>query len=159
MALGGGREIGANSFYYGLDGHGLLIDAGLHPEKLGWEAFPKVEALAGHPVDTFIVSHAHSDHLGGVPYLLQSYPNTNLYATSETIELARIMLANSASLLPKQHPQEVLDKLPNYTVDSLPETFDKMRPMELGSSHLLNGSEIKATLYASGHILGAAGIL
>jgi cleavage and polyadenylation specificity factor subunit 3 len=159
MALGGGREIGANSFYYGLDGHGLLIDAGLHPEKVGWDAFPKVEALDGSPVDTFIISHAHSDHLGGVPYLLQSYPTANVYATSETIELARIMLANSASLLPKQHPQEVLNALPNYNVEALPETFEKMRPFELGSTQTFNSGEVKATLYASGHILGAAGIL
>lgn len=159
MALGGGREIGANSFYYGLDGHGLLIDAGLHPEKLGWDAFPKIEALGGHPVDTFLISHAHSDHLGGVPYILQSHPHASVFATSETIELSRIMLQNSASLLPKQHPKEVLDALPSYHVEALGETFDRMQPLELGSSRSFSDGKIKATLYSSGHILGAAGIL
>jgi cleavage and polyadenylation specificity factor subunit 3 len=61
--------------------------------------------------------------------------------------------------LPKQHPQEVLDALPNYTVDALPETFDKMRPLELGASQMLMGGELKVTMYPSGHILGAAGLL
>src|SRR5207302_6243857 len=61
MALGGGREIGANSFYYGINGHGMLVDAGLHPEKTGWDAFPKIDALNGSRVDSFFVTHAHTD--------------------------------------------------------------------------------------------------
>ncbi|HWF43114.1 MAG TPA: MBL fold metallo-hydrolase [Candidatus Kapabacteria bacterium] len=159
MALGGGREIGANSFYYDIDGHGILVDAGLHPEKTGWDAFPKIEALSHSPVDSFLITHAHTDHLGGVPYVLQTFPNANVFATSETIELSRIMLQNSASLLPKQHPTEVIDALTNYTVTALPDVIAKLQPLELGTSENLNGGKVKATYYPSGHILGAAGIL
>ncbi|MDP4198527.1 MAG: MBL fold metallo-hydrolase [Bacteroidota bacterium] len=159
MALGGGREIGANSFYYEIDGHGLLIDAGLHPEKLGWDAFPRVKSLEGHTVDTFLVTHAHTDHLGAVPYLMQHYPKAPVYATSETIELARIMLSNSASLLPKQHPQEVIDALTNYTLDALPDVIGKLQPLELGETKQFGDGRLRATYYSSGHILGAAGVL
>jgi cleavage and polyadenylation specificity factor subunit 3 len=159
MALGGGREIGANSFYYGVDGHGILVDAGLHPEKTGWDAFPKIEALGDSNVDTFLVTHAHTDHLGGVPYVLQTYPDADLFATSETIELSRIMLQNSASLLPKQHPSDVINALTNYTLAALPDVIAKMQPFELGTSESFAGGEVKATYYPSGHILGAAGIL
>ena len=159
MALGGGREIGANSFYYSIDGQGILIDAGLHPEKTGWAAFPAVGALAGIRLDHLLVTHAHTDHLGGVPYILQSYPNVPIHATSETIELAKIMLLNSASLLPKQHTQEVIEALPNYTVTALPEVLAKMEPMELGTSKKLGSSGVTVTYYPSGHILGAAGVL
>ncbi len=159
MALGGGREIGANSFYYGIDGRGILIDAGLHPEKTGWAAFPAISSLHGRPVDHFLLTHAHTDHLGAVPYLRQSYPDIPIYATSETIEIAKIMLANSASLLPKQHTQDVIDALPNYTTKALPETIDKMQPLELGDSRLLWENGAKITYFPSGHILGAAGVL
>jgi cleavage and polyadenylation specificity factor subunit 3 len=158
MALGGGREIGANSFYYGVDGHGILIDAGLHPEKTGWAAFPSISSLSGSSVDHFLVTHAHTDHLGAVPFVRQSYPDLPIYATSETIELAKIMLSNSASLLPKQHTQDVIDALPNYTVLALPETIAKLQPLELGTSKELSGGT-KVTFYPSGHILGAAGVL
>ncbi len=158
MALGGGREIGANSFYYSLDGQGILIDAGLHPEKTGWAAFPAIEALGSKPVDHFLVTHAHTDHLGGVPYVLQKYPDVPVLATRETIELARIMLLNSASLLPKQHTQEVIDALPNYSVVALPGVLSKLEPLELGTSKVL-GESTKVTYYPSGHILGAAGVL
>ncbi len=159
MALGGGREIGANSFYYGIDGHGLLVDAGLHPEKLGWEAFPKITALNGHPVDTLLVTHAHTDHLGAVPFVMQHHPNAEVYATSETIELSRIMLSNSASLLPKQHPAEVIEALTNYTLIELPDVIAQFRPLDLGTSQQFGDGRFKATYYTSGHILGAAGIL
>ncbi len=159
MALGGGREIGANSFYYGVGGHGILVDAGLHPEKTGWDAFPKIEALGGASVDSFLVTHAHTDHLGAVPFVLQSHPDVDLLATSETIALAQIMLQNSASLLPKQHPREVVDALTNYSLAALPETIAKFQPLELGASRELAGGDVKVTYYPSGHILGAAGIL
>ncbi|MBS1903561.1 MAG: MBL fold metallo-hydrolase [Bacteroidetes bacterium] len=161
LALGGGREIGANSFFLQIGGHGLLIDAGLHPEKLGWEAFPKAQLLDAYGVDTFIVTHAHTDHLGGVPFMLQSQPQARVIATPETIELARIMLGNSASLLPKQHPAEVIEKLPFYTEEKLDEILRNIEPRRFHKPFVLEGTnpEIKVTLYMSGHILGAGGIL
>jgi cleavage and polyadenylation specificity factor subunit 3 len=163
LALGGGREIGANSFYFNIDGHGILIDAGLHPERVGWDAFPRVEALQGSNVDSFIVTHAHTDHLGGVPYVMQKYPDAKVYATEETIELSRIMLANSAGLMPRQHPTEVIEALTNYTLEALPEVIGKFNTLKMGNSAVLrNGtpeSTLKVTFHRSGHILGAAGVL
>lgn len=163
LALGGGREIGANSFYFNIDGHGILIDAGLHPEKTGWEAFPRVEALQGSNVDSFIITHAHTDHLGGVPYLLQKYPDARVLASDETIEISKIMLSNSAGLMPRQHPSEIMDKLPNYALDALPKVIEKFNSLGLGNSAILrNGTPettVKATFHRSGHILGAAGVL
>ncbi|HEY3874847.1 MAG TPA: MBL fold metallo-hydrolase [Candidatus Kapabacteria bacterium] len=159
MALGGGREIGANSFYYGIDGRGLLVDAGLHPEKTEWEAFPALKHLGGASVEHMLLTHAHTDHLGAVPFIRQTFPDIPIHATSETIELARIMLPNSASLLPKQHSQAVLNELPLYNLAALPATFDKMEPFELGTSKELSSLDSKITYFPSGHILGAAGIL
>jgi cleavage and polyadenylation specificity factor subunit 3 len=159
MALGGGREIGANSFYYNIDGHGILVDAGLHPEKLGWEGFPRISALGDRQVNTFLITHAHTDHLGAVPYILQHYPDCKVYATPETIELARIMLENSAGLIPKQHPSEVVNALTLYSLVELPQVLAKLQPLRLGETVELAEGRIKVTFYASGHILGAAGIL
>lgn len=161
LALGGAREIGANSFFYQFGPHGILVDAGLHPERSGWDAFPKTELLAPHSVNTFIITHAHADHIGGVPYVLQSQPQARMLATPETIQITEIMLANSASLMQRQHPKEVIDKLTHYNDEKLPEIIDAIEPMRFGSSRTIgaNGSTLKASFYMSGHILGAAGIL
>jgi Cft2 family RNA processing exonuclease len=163
LSLGGAREIGANSYFLNFDGYGVLIDGGLHPERIGLDAFPKTDLLDPSAVRTFIVTHAHTDHLGGVPFVLQSQPQARVIATKETIELAKIMLANTASLFPKQHPKSVLDKLTFYTEEKLAEIIESIEPRRFGNEIVLSDSEkagaLKATLYMSGHILGASGIL
>jgi cleavage and polyadenylation specificity factor subunit 3 len=164
LALGGAREIGANAYFYRLGGYGLLVDAGLHPEKTGWDAFPKAELLDPYSVNSFIVTHAHTDHLGAMPFLLQSQPQAHLIATPETAEISRVMLSNSSSLLPKQHPKEIIDKLTFYTDEKLDEIIRGIEPRRFNQSFFLNGSpaherKIQVTFYKSGHILGAAGLL
>ncbi len=162
LALGGAREIGANSFFFRFGSHGLLVDAGIHPEKTEWEAFPKAELLEPFGVDTLLITHAHTDHLGGAPFLLQSQPQARVIATAETIEIAKIMLGNSASLLPKQHSQEVIDKLPFYTQEKLEEIIKNIEPRHYNKTFTLNEGDhdpVTATLYMCGHILGAASVL
>ncbi|HYM20185.1 MAG TPA: MBL fold metallo-hydrolase [Candidatus Kapabacteria bacterium] len=161
LALGGAREIGANSYFLKLGGHGLLIDSGLHPEKTGWDAFPRADLLDPYSVNTFIITHSHTDHLGAVPFMLQSQPQARVIATPETIELARIMLSNSASLLPKQHPAEVIEKLPFYSQEKLDEIIKNIEPRRFHKTFKLDSTtpEINVTLYMSGHILGAGGML
>ncbi|MFI5262949.1 MAG: MBL fold metallo-hydrolase, partial [Candidatus Kapaibacterium sp.] len=164
LALGGAREIGANAYYYKIGGFGLLVDAGLHPEKTGWDAFPKAELLEPYDVNSFIVTHAHTDHLGGMPFLLQSQPQARVIATPETIEIARIMLANSCSLLPRQHSTEVMDKLTFYTLEKIDEIIRNVEPRKINTSFILNNTEseenkIQCSFYKSGHILGAVGML
>ena len=67
IVLGGAEEIGANAFYLEMDGTGVLIDAGLHPRHRDERAFPDLDALGQRPVDMMVITHAHTDHLGGVP--------------------------------------------------------------------------------------------
>ncbi|MEI8134600.1 MAG: MBL fold metallo-hydrolase [bacterium] len=164
LALGGAREIGANSYFYKIGGFGLLVDAGLHPEKTGWDAFPQAQLLDPDSVDSFIITHAHTDHLGGVPFLLQSQPQSRVIATPETTEIAKVMLGNSSSLLPRQHPAEVIERLTNYTEDKLDEILRNIEPRRINNTFFLNDSsesskQIKCTFHKSGHILGAVGLL
>jgi len=75
VALGGVGEIGLNCHLYGLDGHWLMVDLGIgFPE----DGLPGAELLV--PDITFarerrddllalVLTHAHEDHLGAVPYL------------------------------------------------------------------------------------------
>lgn len=59
-----------------------LRDYGVIPndtvlDKLGWR--DKVRAI--------IISHAHLDHLGGLPYIAKRYPNAPIYGTPFTMKL------------------------------------------------------------------------
>jgi Cft2 family RNA processing exonuclease len=164
LALGGAREIGANAYFYKIGGYGVLVDSGLHPEKSGWDAFPKAQLLAPYSVDSFIITHAHTDHLGAMPFVLQSQPQARVIATPETSEIARIMLGNSSSLLPKQHPKEIIDKLTFYTDEKIDEIIRNIEPRKINQSFHLNSTsekdkQVTCTFYKSGHILGAVGML
>ncbi|WP_025209063.1 ribonuclease J [Hippea sp. KM1] len=97
VALGGLDEIGLNSTVFETENDMVLIDAGLmFPEEdmLGvdivipdfsyiYENKDKLKAL--------ILTHAHEDHVGAIPYLLQNL-NIPIYGTKLTLGLVKAKL-------------------------------------------------------------------
>lgn len=65
---------------YWLDG--LLIDAG--PVCTSHEL---VRVLEKVPVEQIAITHAHEDHIGGLPALLMRYPNARVYASRRSLPL------------------------------------------------------------------------
>ncbi len=74
IPLGGVGEIGMNTALYGVDGRWLMVDLGISfadetlpgvdivlPDVGFAERLPEIEGL--------VITHAHEDHYGGVPYL------------------------------------------------------------------------------------------
>ena len=75
VPLGGAGEIGMNMSLYGYDGHWLMIDMGI---GFGDETTPGIDVMTPDPafilnqidrLSGLVVTHAHEDHLGAVPYL------------------------------------------------------------------------------------------
>lgn len=161
--IGGENEIGANCYHLNIDGTGIILDAGLHPQNKGNDALPNFDLVKSLDSDFVLISHAHTDHIGALPYLIQQFPYLKIYTTPQTRDLAEVMLHNSLALTQKEIVDS--DPLPKYTheqVDLLTESFKVIKYNESlpihGYRHFGN-QEIQITFLDAGHILGAAGIL
>ncbi len=164
IILGGAAEIGANCCYLHLCGAGVFIDAGLHPRNRSAAAFPRMEHLGERPTDFLIVTHAHTDHLGGLPFVMKHYPHLRVITTRATRDLSEIMLRDTVKLLRSSIVDEFSsDVLSLYTRDMLQklglvfEGYHYEEPIEL--TGMRAGHPVRATLFDAGHILGSAGIL
>lgn len=164
MILGGAEEIGANACYLELDGTGILIDAGLHPRLRTVEAFPDLEALEGRPVDLLVVTHAHTDHLGGVPFVMRRFPHVRTLMTRATRDLSHIMLHNGGKILRSEvtgHvPREALEYYTPEQIELVRESFTATDYTEVSTVRGYTGrSDVQLSLHYSGHILGSAGVV
>ena len=111
LPLGGCGEIGMNLNLYGHDGKWLMIDLGI---TFGNEMTPGIDVImpdpgfiVEHRADLLglVLTHAHEDHIGAVPYL---WPRLRcpIYATAFTAAVLRRKLAE-ANLLGEARITEI----------------------------------------------------
>ena len=101
LPLGGAGEIGMNLNLYGHDGQWLMVDFGI---TFGDETTPGVDVITPDPsfiverkgdLAGLVLTHAHEDHLGAVPYL---WPEIEcpIYATPFTASVLKRKLAETS---------------------------------------------------------------
>jgi ribonuclease J len=96
-ALGGSGEIGMNVNLYGCDGKWLMVDLGMTfsgNEYPGVDlVFADLDFIEQRTKDLLgiVLTHAHEDHIGAVPYFAQEL-GVPLYATPFTARLVRAKL-------------------------------------------------------------------
>ena len=117
LPLGGADDIGASCFYLNIAGTGILLDCGIHPRKKGLDSLPKFELLKDLPLDFAFISHAHQDHIGSLPFLIQHIPHVIIFSTSQTKEIAELTLHNAANILVNSQSEE--SGLRIYTHDEI----------------------------------------
>lgn len=103
LALGGAGEIGMNLNLYGHAGKWLMVDLGV---TFGDESTPGVEVIMPDPefirerrgdLVGLVLTHAHEDHIGAVPYLWRQL-RCPLYATPFTASVLRRKLEEAGLL-------------------------------------------------------------
>jgi metallo-beta-lactamase family protein len=142
----------------------VLIDCGLIQGGRN-EAARNAAAFGFDPreLDAVVISHAHIDHIGRLPLLVKRGFKGPIHATRATVDLARIMLEDSASLAAADAERENRARqrrgeatiAPLYLLRDVADTLRLMQPHEYGEPcEILPGLTLR--LEDAGHIIGAA---
>lgn len=80
-SLGGVGEIGMNMYIYETDRYAVIVDCGVKftkSDEIGVDLiipdFSYIETIKYKKI-MLIITHAHEDHIGAVPYLIKEYPD------------------------------------------------------------------------------------
>jgi ribonuclease J len=96
IPLGGLGEVGKNMTVYETAGETLVVDAGLafpRDEHLGVDLIlPDFAYLHDRRVRAVVLTHAHEDHVGALPYLLREVRAEEVWATRLTLGLVKSKL-------------------------------------------------------------------
>jgi metallo-beta-lactamase family protein len=144
----------------------ILLDCGLfqgNPKEaaelnLNWGFVPA-------QVDYMILSHAHIDHCGLIPKLIKDGYNGKVYCTPGTLDLARILLLDSAHIQEqdafyvnkKRARQGEKPISPLYTIKDAHKALEHFEEVSYHEVKELNES-VKFHYTDVGHILGSAAV-
>ncbi len=96
VPLGGLGEVGKNMTVYEYGNDIVVVDAGLafpRDEHLGVDlVLPDISYLRDRRVRAVVLTHAHEDHVGGLPYLLRQVDCDEVIATKLTLGLIKSKL-------------------------------------------------------------------
>jgi ribonuclease J len=98
VGLGGLGEIGRNMTVFEYGGRLLIVDCGVlfpEPDQPGVDLIlPDFTALEGRlgQIEAMVLTHAHEDHIGAVPYLLRRRGDIPLIGSRLTLGLVRSKL-------------------------------------------------------------------
>ena len=99
VALGGLGEIGRNMTVFEYAGRLLIVDCGVlfpEPDQPGVDlVLPDFSYLEHRlaDIEALALTHAHEDHIGGVPFLLRHRPDIPVVGSRLTLALVRSKLA------------------------------------------------------------------
>ncbi|HUP10119.1 MAG TPA: MBL fold metallo-hydrolase [Caldimonas sp.] len=163
--LGGAGTVTGSRTLVEHDGHRLLVDCGLFQglkqlRLRNWAPFPVPAAS----IDAVVLTHAHIDHSGWLPRLVEAGFRGAVHATAATAELCALLWPDSGRLqeeeaafanrhgTSKHHPALAL-----YTEAQARQALTALRAHAFSTTfEPLPGLEVAFT--RAGHILGAAGV-
>lgn len=160
---GAAREVTGSCHILRVNGKVVILDCGMFQGRRS-ESAEKNKTLPVEvgEIDAIVLSHAHIDHSGRLPYLVRKGYSKTIFATAATRDLCAVMLADSAHIqesdakhLAKHHKEFVE---PLYTMRDSVRTQDLMIGIPYNKTFdVVPG--VRCTYIDAGHILGSASVV
>lgn len=160
-ALGGSNHIGGSAILVEAGSTRILVDAGLRPgANLARPGPERIEEAVSGRLDAVVITHAHADHAGYVPWVIEKQRSAKIYCTPQTKALlptvwadsVRVMRAEADAVTGQHHRSE-----PPYGDSEVSQAEEALRAMGYGMPTRIN--DVEVTLFDAGHVLGAAGVV
>ena len=148
--LGSGRQVGRSCMLLQTPESRVMLDCGVDVASHS-EPYPFLESpdFNINDLDAVIISHAHLDHMGFLPYLFKYGYRGPVYLTEPTRDISALLLLDFVKIMKGDNRDPVFDvddvkEMVKHTVTLNYEEVTDVTP------------DVRITLYNAGHVLGSA---
>ncbi len=161
--LGAAETVTGSMHLVTANGRRVLLDCGLFQglkelRLRNWREFP----FDPKRLDAVVISHAHIDHTGSLPLLVQRGYRGPIYCTAATADLLGVLLPDAAHLQEEEADRanrygysKHKPALPLYTAEDAQRVLGQLQRIGYGRPFPVAG-DFTVTYRRAGHILGAA---
>jgi hypothetical protein len=149
--LGCGRQVGRSCFLLHTPISKILIDCGIDVAAQNRDKFPyfDVSEFDIKDIDAVILSHAHLDHCGVIPYLFKMGYRGPVYMTAPTRDIASLIALDFIGVAFKKATT------PLFSSKDIKEMVKHSVCLDYNEVTDIT-PDVRLTLYNSGHALGSA---
>lgn len=151
-ALGGVQQVGRSAFLVQTRESNVLLDCGINPgSSKPFEPFPRFDAPTFEidSLDAVVISHAHLDHCGLVPFLYKYGYDGPVYCSAPTSNLMTLLQLDYLDVAGKQ------GVISHYDQKDVRECVLHTIPLRHGVVTDI-APDVRLTLHNAGHILGSS---
>jgi KH/beta-lactamase-domain protein len=150
--LGAGRQVGRSCILLQTAESNILLDCGLSAgANTPLSFYPRLDAVPDliENLDAVVISHAHLDHVGLVPYLFKYGYRGPVYAVEPTIPLMALEQFDYVAVAGKE------GSFPSYTETEVRMVLQHCFPLKYGVVTNIT-PDVRIMFYNAGHILGSS---
>jgi len=151
--LGAAQMVTGSSYFLTSGKTGVLIDDGMFqgkPEEVGLNLIkPEIDF---DKLSAVVITHAHLDHCGRLPMLVNFGFKGPVFMTEATRALAELVLYDSAKIAKEEEAKSQI-----YTDEDVEKILKSVQLVEYGKPFSVG--DFKITMFDAGHILGSASVL
>ena len=161
--VGAAREVTGSCHILHVAGKTVVLDCGLFQGKRSESHSKNLQLpVPIDAIDAVVLSHAHIDHAGRLPFLVRHGYQGTIWCTPATRDLCAVMLADSAHIQEKD--AEFLARRGKQAIEPLYSLRHSTRTIELMSSVPYHRTfdvvpGVRVSFVDAGHILGSAAVV